>query len=450
MKHTILARTLLTTALLMAGSLLLPVAPAYSESAEEARLRDLADSDLAHSDVRELLTQGTNPNVPGFMNLTAVHAAAAACAKQNLAVLLKHGGDVTVRDTDGNTPLHHAVGGIAVDLACAPSTRLLVQHDAPLNQANQDGNTALHLAAKRTREDSLAVLLDAGANPRAVNGDGLTPLQLFVKAGVDQGRIVALLVDAGADPNRKTPEGYTPLHLTLKAVGSHGKTAVVEALLAGNADPCIRDPEEYIPSQYGKVHEKENVVLREALDRAGGGELTCGKQEIQNKPGSSFITHAELPFDHFFELVGIDCEKATLQMTFGEVDDISTCLETQHNLIFDAWTKLKAEGKVVTSPELKATVIKLANDFEQKQVAYVEYYNNQLPDHPTNAQWSAWKHKEVEWMNAYNDYNMKLISLMDEEIKAYTEKKSIKNKDDLDRQPEGDEYNADNEFKGYN
>ena len=385
-------------------------------------MRDLADSDLAHSEVRELLTQGTNPNVPGFMGLTAVHAAAAACAKQNLAVLLKHGGDVTVRDTDGNTPLHHAVGGIAVDLACAPSTRLLVQHDAPLNQANQDGNTALHLAAKRTREDSLAVLLDAGANPRAVNGDGLTPLQLFVKAGVDQGRIVALLVDAGADPNRKTPEGYTPLHLTLKAVGSHGKTAVVEALLAGNADPCIRDPEEYIPYQYGKVHEKENVVLREALDRAGGGELTCGKQEIQNKPGSSSITHAELPFDHFFELVGIDCEKATLPMTFEDIDDISTCLETQSKFIFNAWDKLEAEGKVVKSPELRATVIKLSNDFEKKQVAYVEYYN-QLPNHPTNDQWADWHTKYVEWMNAYNDLNMTIIRLMDEEIEAYTERK---------------------------
>ena len=424
MKHAILTRTLLTTAMLMAGSLLLPVAPAYSESAEEARLRDLADSDLAHSKVRELLTQGTNPNVPGFMNLTAVHAAAAACAKQNLAVLLKHGGDVTVRDTDGNTPLHHAVGGIAVDLACAPSTRLLVQHDAPVNQANQDGNTALHLAAKRTREDSLAVLLDAGANPRAVNGDGLTPLQLFVKAGVDQGRIVALLVDAGADPNRKTPEGYTPLHLTLKAVGSHGKTAVVEALLAGNADPCIRDPEEYIPYQYGKVHEKENVVLREALDRAGGGELTCGKQEIQNKPGSSSITHAELPFDHFFELVGIDCEKATDQMTFGEVEAIEKCLVTQHNFIFDAWEKLEAEGKVVTSPELRATATKLADDYDKKQAAYVEYHTqNVYKKKLSNDQWSAWKHKKVEWMNVYNDYNMTIIRLMDEEIEAYTERK---------------------------
>ena len=35
MKHTILTRTLLTTAMLMAGSLLLPFAPAYSESLEE-------------------------------------------------------------------------------------------------------------------------------------------------------------------------------------------------------------------------------------------------------------------------------------------------------------------------------------------------------------------------------------------------------------------------------
>ena len=296
MKHTILTRTLLTTAMLMAGGLLLPVAPAYSESAEEARLRDLADSDLSHSKVRELLTQGTNPNVRGFMGLTAVHAAAKGCAKQNLEVILKHGGDATVRDTDGNTPLHHAVGGPASDMACAPSTRLLVQRGAPLNQANQDGNTALHLAAKGTRDDSLAVLLDAGANPQAINGDGLTPLQLFVKVGANRGRIVALLVDAGADPNRKTPEGYTPLHVTLKTGGSYGKTEVVEALLAGNADPCIQDPEGYIPYQYNVVH--ENLPLHDALDRAGGGELTCEKQESRTAKRSSQESVAGNPIEH--------------------------------------------------------------------------------------------------------------------------------------------------------
>ena len=276
----ILTRTLLTTAMLMAGNLLLPAAPAYSESAEEARLRDEADNDQGHQNVRELLTQGTNPNVRGFKGRTAVHAAAGGCAKQNLEVILKHGGDATVRDTDGNTPLHHAAGAIGGEMVCAPVTRLLVQHDAPVNQANQDGNTALHLAAKGSNEDRLAVLFDAGANPRAINGDGLTPLQLFVKDGANEGRVAALLLDAGADPDRKTPAGYTPLHVTLKSVG-RGKTEVVEALLAGNADPCIRDPEGHIPYQYGKVHENENAMVRDLLDRAGGHELACEKQKVR-------------------------------------------------------------------------------------------------------------------------------------------------------------------------
>ena len=278
----ILTRTLLTTAMLMAGNLLLPAAPAYSESAEEARLRDLADNDQGHQKVRELLTQGTNPNVRDFKGRTAVHAAAGGCAKKNLEVILKHGGDATVRDTDGNTPLHHAAGAIGVELECAPVTRLLVQHDAPVNQANQNGNTALHLAAKGSKEDIMAVLLDAGANPRAINEDGLTPLQLFVKDGTNEGRIVALLLDAGANPNRKTPAGYTPLHVTLKSVG-RGKTEVVEALLAGDADPCIRDPEGHIPYQYGKVHENENAMVRDALDRAGGHDLACDRRTDEAK-----------------------------------------------------------------------------------------------------------------------------------------------------------------------
>ena len=109
-------------------------------------------------------------------------------------------------------------------------------------------------------------------------------------------------------------------------------------------------------------------------------------------------------------------------MTFKEVDDISTCLETQNKFIANAWEKVKAEGKIVVSPELRATGLKLRDDYKRKEATYIEYYN-QLPHHPSNDQWSAWKHKYVEWMNTYNDYNMKLISLMDEEIKAYTERK---------------------------
>ncbi len=173
----------------------------------------------------------------------------------------------------------------------------------------------------------------------------------------------------------------------------------------------------------------------------------------------------ELPFDHFFELVGIDCEKATVQMTFGEVDAIRTCLRTQNKFIFNAWEKLEAEGKVVKSPELRTTVIKLSNDHEKKEATYIEYYN-QLPNHPTNAQWSAWKHKYVEWMNAYNDYNMAIIRLMDEEIKAYTERKKYEKlnqqkeeqkaeadtdteSSDIQTETIGDEYNPKNEFQGY-
>lgn len=423
MKHTILTRTLLTTAMLMAGGLLLPVAPAYSESAEEARLRDLADSDLSHSKVRELLTQGTNPNVRGFMGLTAVHAAAKGCAKQNLEVILKHGGDATVRDTDGNTPLHHAVGGPALELTCAPSTRLLVQRGAPLNQANQDGNTALHLAAKGTRDDSLAVLLDAGANPQAINGDGLTPLQLFVKAGANEGRIVALLVDAGADPNRKTPEGYTPLHVTLKTGGSYGKTEVVEALLAGNADPCIQDPEGYIPYQYGVV--QENAPLRDGLDRAGGGELTCEKQESRTaKRSSQESVEAGANPNMFLEMVGVTCEKAVLTVhPVHEVDDILECLKTQNKIIKEKWSELKASGKVITTPELRKKLDDLNKKNFKKHSDYANYKNS-LPQYPSNDEWAVLKAKKVEWVNTLHDVNTEVIQLFNAEIIAQSKKTS--------------------------
>lgn len=55
----------------------------------------------------------------------------------------------------------------------------------------------------------------------------------------------------------------------------------------------------------------------------------------------------------FLEMVGLTCEKATHNMHFEEVDDILECLRLQTKLIKEKWSELKAEGKVITTPELR-------------------------------------------------------------------------------------------------
>ena len=86
-----------------------------------------------------------------------------------------------------------------------------------------------------------------GADPRLTNGDGLPVLQRFVREGTGSGETASLLIEAGADPNRKYANGEAPLHAAIRTGGTRGKVAVAEALLAGGADPCIRDAQGFIP-----------------------------------------------------------------------------------------------------------------------------------------------------------------------------------------------------------
>ncbi|MBY0507231.1 MAG: ankyrin repeat domain-containing protein [Bryobacteraceae bacterium] len=150
-------------------------------------------------------------------------------------------------------------------------TQLLKSKSDP-NAAQVDGTTALHWAARHDDVEAAKLLLGAGANARAANRYGVTPLSLACTNG--SGPMVSLLLDAGADPNTTLPGGETALMTaartgqlepvrTLIARGANvsaqarakdgqtgqtalmwaaaeGHTAVVDALLAANADWKLR------------------------------------------------------------------------------------------------------------------------------------------------------------------------------------------------------------------
>ena len=220
------------------------------------------------------------------------------------------------RDEDGNTPLHFASYALSAELTVLDSIAaivLLLKDGAEAGNINAEGRTPLHVAAgshdqpggvaallragaNPNRKDGdestplhaavgpnlggpgvVETLLDGGADPEMVNGSGLTALQLFVRAGPDQGDTVATLLDAGADPDRIYANGDAPLHAAIRSGGSPGKVAVAEALLAGGANPCVRDAKQTIPYQIAP----EQGAIQRALERAGGHESACDRQDAE-------------------------------------------------------------------------------------------------------------------------------------------------------------------------
>ena len=73
-----------------------------------------------------------------------------------------------------------------------------MQRKVDVNAAQPDGTTALHWAVVWNNEDAVTLLLRAGANAKARNRYGATPLSEAVTSG--SAAMVEALLNAGADP----------------------------------------------------------------------------------------------------------------------------------------------------------------------------------------------------------------------------------------------------------
>jgi ankyrin repeat protein len=122
--------------------------------------------------------------------------------------------------------------------------------------------TALHWAAYHDDLETMQLLVRAGANVKAANRYGVTPLSSACENG--NGAMVELLLKAGADPNAALPLGETPLMTAART----GKIAPVKALLAHGA---AVDAKEMQGGQTALMwaSAEGNVQVVEALLQAG-------------------------------------------------------------------------------------------------------------------------------------------------------------------------------------
>jgi serine/threonine-protein phosphatase 6 regulatory ankyrin repeat subunit B len=143
------------------------------------------------------------------------------------ADFLQRGGDVNARDEDGGTALMAAamrgspalardliargaeldamdVTGVTALMIAARFGHAIIVEDllragARVNLAKParfDGSSALHAAVQHDQRDSVEALLDAGADPNARNGAGVTPLMMAEHFG--HSRVRFLLLRYGA------------------------------------------------------------------------------------------------------------------------------------------------------------------------------------------------------------------------------------------------------------
>ncbi|KAL2837789.1 ankyrin repeat-containing domain protein [Aspergillus pseudoustus] len=136
--------------------------------------------------------------------LRAIHIAAQKGHERIMRVLLQRSGvDPNAPDSDGRTPLFHAVVEDHED-----AVRLLLSHGARIGVLDCEGRSVLHWAVLYQRLEVLRTLLDHWSEHErdwfdidAYDMVGWTPLHLAVERGFEP--VVLLLLQQGADINAK-------------------------------------------------------------------------------------------------------------------------------------------------------------------------------------------------------------------------------------------------------
>lgn len=183
--------------------------------------------------VQTLLDQGVDVNLKGISQSTAMHM---ANARGNSAVVLRlvsKGADPDCRTKNGKSALDYAVMNGHLDVM-----RILIEKCSVDVDSDTGGCTALHGAAKYCRSTAIGMLIDAGANCRALDSSGKIPLHWAAEKGDIKTFRVLLGADLDMDVDVVDGEdGFTPLLFAAEK----GHRRIVEMLLGRGANKNLQD-----------------------------------------------------------------------------------------------------------------------------------------------------------------------------------------------------------------
>lgn len=189
--------------------------------------------------VNALLAAGAPVDVKSREQLTPLQGAARSGNVAALAALIEAGADVESSDIYGRTALIHAANH---GQAAAAAALLAAGADAGAESPN---GSALHAAAAGGYVEVARALLAAGVDVDAVpkRNPKHVPTPLIVAAKFRHTRMMALLLEHGAEPDAIDVQGRSALHWAA------WDPEPVEALLARGADPSRRDVKRLTPME---------------------------------------------------------------------------------------------------------------------------------------------------------------------------------------------------------
>ena len=187
--------------------------------------------------------------------------------------LLKFGPDVNLVDNKKRSALMHALAGYSDNQA--PVVAMLLKKGAKVEPADFEGNTALHFMAKQYHStDAMAkLLLNAKADPNAVNDLGETPLMICPNT-----KPMELLIKSGANIDAIDKTGKTALNRGFGLYRSDSSLRV-KILLNAKANPDIRDNEGNTALMYAVRRDTALKSVRLLVDQGANLEILDAKEQ---------------------------------------------------------------------------------------------------------------------------------------------------------------------------
>src|SRR6185369_2730989 len=171
-----------------------------------------------------LLASRANANAPAIDGRTPFMSAVSSGSVELVQRLIAGGSDVNFKDKFRQPALFYAN-----DLAMV---KILVEAGAEVNVADHIKMTPLIHAVMGCDEELIDYLLDHGADVKARNSIGVTPLHAALCGNPG---VIQSLVSAGANINAQDNEGLTPLMRTM------GYPDTTELFIKAGADVNIKD-----------------------------------------------------------------------------------------------------------------------------------------------------------------------------------------------------------------
>ncbi|MBN3562539.1 ankyrin repeat domain-containing protein [Aliamphritea spongicola] len=191
-----------------------------------------------------------------------------ATSEERLAFLEDKGFDLHITNDRGQTALHMLMANREEE---AEGYEALMSRGFDVNAKDNAGNTPLILALAFKEPAVIETLLDAGADPLAVNDKGITPLLAALLRGEDFAPVIDRLIAANANLTDKDAKGGTTLTYAVKG---GQPIELLKQIVAAGVDLDAKDGEETTALMYAALLGKDTSTMEFLLEAGADKSVT--------------------------------------------------------------------------------------------------------------------------------------------------------------------------------